>query len=210
VSIESPETKLLTRGNLAKAASLLQSGNLVAFPTDTFFALGAILTESAVSSLFAVKGRMAGNPVPVLLSSADQAEAVAEEFPHEARKLARAFWPGPLTLVLPARTSVPGTVTANTGTVGVRVPSHPVAMELISKVGSPVTGTSANVSGMPPAKTGAEVMAQLNGKIAAIVDAPCGTHVQPSTVVRFDGTGLNIIRVGAVSEDELLRVLNTG
>ena len=209
MSTESTETELLTCGNLSQAADLLRSGKLVAFPTDTFFALGAVLTESAVSSLFAVKGRMAGNPVPVLLSSADQVDAVAEEFPNEARKLAREFWPGPLTLVLPARASVPNSVTANTGTVGVRIPAHAVATELISKVGSPVTGTSANMSGMPPGKTAAEVVAQLSGKIAAIVDAPCGDHVQPSTVVRFDGTGLDIIRVGAISEDELLRVLNT-
>jgi L-threonylcarbamoyladenylate synthase len=209
VSSESSETQLLAHADLSRAADLLRSGNLVAFPTDTFFALGAVLTESAVSSLFAVKGRMAGNPVPVLLSSADQIDAVAEEFPDEARKLAGEFWPGPLTLVLPARDSVPTSVTAHTGTVGVRVPAHAVATELISKVGSPLTGTSANISGMPPGKTSAEVVAQLSGKIAAIVDAPCGDHVQPSTVVRFDGAGLTIIRVGAISEDQLLRVLNT-
>jgi L-threonylcarbamoyladenylate synthase len=202
------ETKLLSVEDLPEAATLLRSGNLVAFPTDTFFALGAILTESAVGNLFAVKGRMAGNPVPVLLSSEDQVDAVADDVPVEARKLAKEFWPGPLTLVLPAKLDVPGSVTANTGTVGVRVPLHRIATELIALVGSPVTGTSANVSGLAPCKSASEVMAQLGGKIAAIVDGPCGAHSEPSTVVRFLGDELNIVRVGAISEHQLRRVLD--
>lgn len=208
MSNSSSQTRLLTTAELPLAAELLRGGNLVAFPTDTFFALGAILTEAAVGKLFEVKGRMAGNPVPVLISSADQVDAVAQEFPQEAQKLAREFWPGPLTLVLPAKVAVPGTVTANTMTVGVRIPSHRLAIDFITLVGAPVTGTSANISGLQPCKSATEVMDQLGGKIAAVVDASCGDHVAPSTVVRFTDSGFIVVRVGALSENQLQRALN--
>ncbi len=184
-------------------------GKLVAFPTDTYFALGAILQETAVERLFDAKGRMAGNPVPVLLSSSAQAAQVSgKELSSVADILVRRFWPGPLTLVLPANSSVPGSVTAGTGKIGVRVPDHELARELISLVGSPVTGTSANLSGGDPCKSADEVLSQLGGVIDAVVDAPCGIHTAPSTVVSFDDEEFRILREGAIAEADIRQATN--
>jgi L-threonylcarbamoyladenylate synthase len=203
------EVAVLSAHELEQAAELMRSGKLVAFPTDTFFALGAVLAEAAVSALIDVKGRTPGNPVPVLLSTIDQVSAVADSFPDPAVALAKAFWPGPLTLVLPARVEVPINVTAGSGTVGVRVPDHLLARELIALVGRPVTGTSANLSGSPPCKTVNDVLSQLGGHINAVIDAPCGEHTMPSTVVAFPNNAsheIQIIRPGAISEADLRQV----
>lgn len=202
---------VLSRHELATAAEYLRSGRLVGFPTDTFFALGAVLTDAAISSLIEVKGRSSGNPVPVLLSSADQVQDVATSFSSSAAALAQAFWPGPLTLVLPARADLPAPVTAGTGSVGVRVPDHPLARELIALVGQPLTGTSANISGEQPCKTAKDVLHQLDGRISAVIDSLCGEHAEPSTVVRLsedNDTEIRVVRAGAISELELRRVLD--
>ncbi len=200
--------ELIRPSDLDRAAGLLRSGKLVAFPTDTFFALGAVIEDAPVRALFAAKGRMEGNPVPVLLASADQVGKVAETGPETAvaEALAREFWPGALTIVLPAKASVPESVTAGTGTVGVRVPNHALARQLMEAADSPLTGTSANLSGEQPCKTAAEVMAQLSDIIDAVVDAPCGEHTAPSTVVRFTGSRPEILRQGSVPEVEIARV----
>lgn len=202
--------KLIPPDDLDLAAGMLRAGKLVAFPTDTFFALGAVLTEQAISALYEAKGRMAGNPVPVLLSSADRAGQVAAEFPVPARTLAEAFWPGPLTLVLPARSDVPAIVTAGTGNVGLRVPRHRLAISLIALTGRAVTGTSANISGKPPCKTAGEVLEQVGHVIDAVVDAPCGEHGEPSTVVAFTGVEMKVIRHGAIPESRLREALAAG
>lgn len=212
VSADHTGVTVLSADDLEQAAALLRLGNLVAFPTDTFFALGAVLTGPAIAALFQVKRRMTGNPVPVLLSSVEQVPDVAASFPHLAVALAEAFWPGPLTLVLPARDDVPDGVTAGTGTVGVRVPDHQLARELISRVGGPVTGTSANLSGSPPCKRASDVLTQLGEQIRAVIDAPCGDHSAPSTVVGFSGDAgqeIRVIRTGAISEADLRRVMGS-
>ncbi len=201
------ETRLLQATEIDHAADSLRSGKLVAFPTDTFFALGAVLDDDPIASLFATKGRMAGNPVPVLLSSADQVSQVAAEFPEPASVLAKRFWPGPLTLVLPTRGEVPDSVTAGTGNIGVRVPDHELAIDLISRTGRPVTGTSANLSGQDPCKTAHEVQSQLAGSIDAILDGACGDHTAPSTVVSFVGGELQIFREGSISRQTLEEAL---
>lgn len=201
------KTRLIETNQPELAAELLVAGKLVAFPTDTFFALGAVLEDSAIASLFDTKGRMAGHPVPVLLSAAEQVEQVATSFPARARVLAEKFWPGPLTLVLPVRDGVPAAVSAGTGNVGVRVPDHSLAVELIAKTGRPVTGTSANLSGQPPCKTATEVLSQLDGKIDAVVNGECGEHSAPSTVIGLDGNKIRVLRQGSISEDVLKSTL---
>lgn len=199
-------TELIKSTNLAHAADLLRLGKLVAFPTDTFFALGAVLQEDAIEKLFDAKGRMAGNPVPVLLSSTEQVSHVAStEITGPTQALADAYWPGPLTLVLTAKSGVPAAVTASTGNVGVRVPDHELARSLIELVGSPVTGTSANLSGGEPCKTAKQVLSQLNGIIDTVVDAPCGAHASPSTVVSVESSAIRVLREGSISESEIRR-----
>ena len=187
---------------------MLSAGKLVAFPTDTFFALGAVLDEKAIAALFETKGRMASNPVPVLLAGDDQVSKVAKDFPDAARVLAERFWPGALTIILPARTEVPAAVSAGTGNVGVRVPELGLAVDLIGGTGRPVTGTSANLSGQPPCKSADEVLAQLDGKIDGVLNGHCGPHSAPSTVIGLKGNRIDVLRAGSISEDDLNRTLN--
>lgn len=197
-----------TSNGLEAAANMLREGQLVAFPTDTFFALGAnALDSSAISRLFEAKDRAETNPVPVLLGDISDVESVASQFSAEARALATAFWPGALTIVLPALSVVPDSVTAGTGTVGVRIPGHEIGRKLIQTAGVPVTGTSANLSGLPPCKTAADVLNQLSGRIACAIDSPCGEHSAPSTVVSLQGEDVKIIRQGSVSEREINEAL---
>jgi L-threonylcarbamoyladenylate synthase len=195
---------------LKTAAAALRAGRLVAFPTDTFFALGAsALDATAVRRIFRAKGRADGSPIPVLVASTEDAAAVVTEFPEAAAALARKFWPGPLTLVLPARREVSVEVTAGRGAVGVRVPAHDLARRLISLTSVPVTGTSANISGQPPCKTAAEVLAQLDGRVDHILDAPCGGHTMPSTVVDFASGRMRLIREGAIAYDILQKAIDS-
>lgn len=197
-----------TDQGLADAGANLREGRLVALPTDTFFALGAnALDGTAISRLFKAKGRPETNPVPVLLGDFRDVGSVASDFPDQAKALASNFWPGALTIVLPALAEVPDSVTAGAGTVGVRVPDHEIARKLIQIAGVPVTGTSANLSGQPPCKTADEVANQLSGRITCIVDAPCGVHSAPSTVVSLTGGAIKIIRDGSISERQIREAL---
>ena len=193
---------------IEQAAEALREGKLVAFPTDTFFALGAnALNADAVSQLFEAKGRAETNPIPVLLGMASDAYSVVADMPIEAQRLAERLWPGALTVVLPARPNVPAAVTAGTGTVGVRVPDNEIARRLIETAGVPVTGTSANISGQPPCKTAAEVLAQMGDKIAFAIDAPCGEHTAPSTVISLSNGAIKIIREGSIGRREIEEAL---
>lgn len=206
-SVALPDTRLIKPDDIEAAATLLRQGKLVAFPTDTFFALGAVITDESIAALFRSKGRMPDNPVPVLVSSVEQVEQVATEFSDQALVLAKAFWPGALTIVFPARADVPESVTAGTKTVGVRVPEHGLARDLISAVGSPLTGTSANISGQSPTKSAGEVMQQLDGVLDGVIDANCGPHNQPSTVIKFEDGQVKVLRAGSISESELNQAL---
>ena len=198
-----------TRAEIEEAANLIRSGKLVAFPTDTFYALGAnALDGAAVEKLYVAKGRGGDKPVPVLLASAEDVILVASSFPDRARALAERYWPGPLTLVLPARPEVPSRVTGGTGTVGVRVPDHELARRLVSTSRAPVTGTSANLSGNRPCKEAAEVRSQLGKHIDSVLEGKCGPHAEPSTVVDC-AIGLRVLREGAIPAQEILGHLSS-
>src|SRR5262245_26821160 len=135
---------------LEAAVRLLRAGRLVAYPTETFYGLGADATSSdAVERIFELKGRARSEPIPLILPGPEWLERVATEVPPAAPRLAAAFWPGPLTLIVPAASWIPGAVTAETDTVAVRVSSHPIASALASALGGPLTATSANKSGTP-------------------------------------------------------------
>lgn len=194
---------------LKQAADALRAGLLVAFPTDTFFALGAdALDPSAVARVFAAKGRAEASPLPVLVADVSGVEALAAEFPRTARQLADRFWPGPLTLVLPAKPGVPAAVTGGTGRVGIRVPGHAVARRLIQMAGIPVTGTSANRTGQPPCKDLGAVLSQLGKSLDYAVNGDCGKHGSASTVVDFTGQDTVVLREGAISA-EMVRQAET-
>jgi L-threonylcarbamoyladenylate synthase len=184
---------------MRQAAQVLRNGGLLAFPTETFYGLGAAgLDAVAVRRVFAVKGRPASMPLLLLVDSRAMAASVATEIPPRASELMARHWPGALTLVLGAAPGVPAEVTAGTGTVGVRVPAHAVARALVRALGEPVTAPSANPTGAPPPVTAGEVLAQLGGAIDLILDAGATPGGTPSTVLDVTVDPPRVIRQGAV------------
>jgi L-threonylcarbamoyladenylate synthase len=191
---------------LEKAVSALNRGGLVAFPTDTLYALGAhAFMEEAVSRVYEAKGRPQGMALPLLLGSPGEIDRVAVDVPQAAWDLAERFWPGAVTMVLYKAPSVSSTITGGRDTVAVRVPSHPLALALMQGVGAPLTGTSANRSGGPDPVT-AEVVRQHLGEAVDVVldEGPC-TLAEASTIVDMTAEPPRIVRAGAVSRAELER-----
>lgn len=187
------------------AVELLRRGELVAFPTDTVYGLGAIAFDSgAVESIYLVKGRPDEKAIPVLLASAEELSLVAASAGMSAMRLAGRFWPGPLTLVVPKARAVPEAVAG--ATVGVRVPDHAVARALLSAAG-PLAVTSANLSRAPNPATAAEVFEQLGGRIAMILDGGKTQGGIPSTVVDCTTEDLRILREGPLTMEDLVRAL---
>ena len=196
---------------LQKAAALLQAGGLVAFPTETVYGLGADATSgTAVARIYEAKGRPSFNPL--IAHVADLAAAQREgSFSHQALALARAFWPGPLTLVVPVASSCSVSELARAGlsSVALRVPAHPVARDLILRAGRPIAAPSANVSGHISPTLAAHVAADLWGRIDLILDGgPAGIGVE-STIVSCLGGKVHILRPGAVTRADIERVLGT-
>ena len=188
------------------AARVLRAGGLVALPTETFYGLGAhAFDERAVARIFEVKGRPAEKPLLVLVDSFEMVARVAREVPDLGRRLAARYWPGPLTLVLPAHPAVPAALTAGTGTIGVRLSGHAVARALVAAVGAPVTAPSANLHGGASPRTADEVIAALGGGIDLVLDGGATPGGPPSTVLDLTGAGPAILRPGAVvlSADDL-------
>lgn len=186
-------------GALADAARTLARGDLVAFPTETFYGLGAAaLDRAAVRRVFDAKGRAADKPLLVLVDSVAMCEALVVEVGPVARALVARHWPGALTLVFRARPHVPREVTAGTGTVGVRLSAHPVARGLVAALGQPVTAPSANPAGAPPPTTAAEALAGLEGRLALVLDGGPTPGGAPSTVLDVTVDPPRVIRQGAV------------
>lgn len=190
---------------LEQAAALLHAGGLVAFPTDTVYGLGAALFNvQAIEQLYIVKGRDAAKAIAVLVGDESALGQVAGVLSGVAARLARRFWPGPLTLVVAAHPSLPASLSP-LPTVGVRMPDHPVALALLRHTG-PLAVTSANLSGEPSATTAEEVYAQLKGRIPFILDGGQTPGGRPSTVVDCTGRELVILRQGPISLQLLLEV----
>jgi L-threonylcarbamoyladenylate synthase len=186
---------------LGRAVEVLRAGGLVAFPTETFYGLGAsALDGAAVKAVFLVKGRAESKPVLVLVDSPEMVTRVAE-VSERARRLMARHWPGALTLVLPARPVLPAELTAGTGTIGVRLSSHPVARGLVRALGGPVTAPSANLSGAAPPTTAAEVLRAFGGAIALVLDGGITPGGQPSTVLDVSVDPPRVIRQGPVKVD---------
>ncbi|HSE93809.1 MAG TPA: L-threonylcarbamoyladenylate synthase [Methylomirabilota bacterium] len=193
VDSEAPEP-----GVLSRAAGVLEAGGLVAFPTETFYGLGAsALDADAVRRVFALKGRPESRPLLVLVDGVPAAERIAEVPPH-ARALMDRYWPGALTLVLRARPIVPDEVTAATGTVGVRVPAHAVARGLAHALGGPVTAPSANPTGAKAPTTAAEVRRYFDSRLPLVLDGGPTTGGLPSTVLDVTVDPPRLLRAGAV------------
>ncbi len=164
-------------------------GNVIALPTETFYALAADLYNlRAVERIFQIKGRPDWKALLVLIESVDQAPVISESIPWVFYEIAERFWPGPLTLILPAAKRVPLKVTGGTGTVGMRVPDQPFTRRVIGEIHLPIIGTSANLSGYPSCSSADEVLGQLGGKIELVVDSGDLPGMAPSTVLDLTST----------------------
>lgn len=201
-----------TPDTLARAARLLRAGELVAFPTETVYGLGADAgNAAAVRAIFAAKGRPADHPVIVHVKDADAATAWTRAMPRGARLLADAFWPGPLTIIVPRAAHVPDAVTGGQDSVGLRVPSHPVAQALLRAFadagGRGIAAPSANRFGRISPTTAQHVREDLGGEVALIVDGgACDVGIE-STIVAFVDGAPQLLRPGGIGEDALARVL---
>ncbi len=196
------------REQVEPAARIVAQGGLVVYPTDTVYGLGTNpLDEEAVRRLFQAKRRPPGKPVPILVSSLRAAERIAV-LSDVARRLAERFWPGPLTIVVPARPGLPCVVTGCTGRVGVRMPAHDVALELIEASGGVLVGTSANISGRPSPRTAEEAIRELGDRVDVVIDAGPTPGGVPSTVVQVEEDGsIRLIRRGPISLEQMVREL---
>ncbi|MGH7894569.1 MAG: L-threonylcarbamoyladenylate synthase [Candidatus Binatia bacterium] len=193
--------------SVAAASAVLASGALVVFPTESVYGLGVdAASADAVDRLLAVRGREAGKPILVLVSDMAMVRAIAAEIPPAAARLAARLWPGPLTLVLPARPDVPEGLTAGTGTIGVRLPGHATARMLVAALGRPVTAPSANPRGRRPATTVGEAVAYFGERVGAYID---GGRLGggASTVVAIEGDRVRVLRGGLVDEATIRRTL---
>ena len=204
-------TALIPRGQGALAAELLRQGRLAALPTETVYGLAADATqETAVQAVYEAKGRPEQKPLNVLVDGMDMAEAVCRDIPEDAYKLARAFWPGPLTMVLWGNGTLPPIVAAGGATQGVRCPDHPDTLAVLRALGRPLACPSANLSGQPSPKSAGEVLAQLAGKIGAVLDGgPCCVGVE-STILDLTAAPYRVLRRGGLGRERIEAVLGPG
>ena len=205
---EPPHIKAATDETIAEAVALLKAGELVAFPTETVYGLGADASNAeAVAKIFKAKGRPANHPVIVHVASGEDIDAFAREIPEVARKFARQFWPGPLTLVLKRAEGVPDAVTGGQDTVAIRVPSHPVAQALLAAFGGGIAAPSANKFGRVSPTTAEHVGADFGRSIALILDGGAAQVGIESTIVDLSGEAPRLLRPGGVPAAAIEQVL---
>lgn len=197
------------RASIARAAGLLRAGELVAFPTDTVYGVAAVADQpGAVARLYVAKGRPPEKAIPLLLADVQDLGAVVDQVGDRVHRLVARFWPGGLTLILPKSDAVPAEVSP-TPNVAVRLPDLPLTRQIIAAVGTPLAVTSANQSGQPSTRTAAEVMAQLGGRIAAVIDGGTCPGGVPSTILDCTTDPPRVLRTGAISLEILHQVTPT-
>ena len=204
------KTVVIVNDDLSFAAETLISGGLVGVPTETVYGLaGNGLDASAVAKIYEVKGRPEVKPLSLLVPGLDVAATVCAHIPKSAQLLAEAFWPGPLTIILPKRDYVPDIVTAGGDSIGVRCPDHPLTLELLCTAGIPAAAPSANISDMPSPKCAEDVLGYFDGKIECIIDGGrCELGVE-STIVSLMTEQYKILRQGALPEEDIRRILES-
>jgi len=187
-----------------RVAQAILRGGVAAFPTETFYGLGADAgNDEALQKIFQIKGREDNKPLLVLIAEREWLPGLVRSIPPVAARLMEKFWPGPLTLVFEASPELSILLTAGTGTVGVRISPHPVAQALVRAVGRAITATSANLSGQPSASVAAEVLRTIGNRVDAILDGGQTAGGLGSTVVDVSGASCRILRQGAVTRAEL-------
>jgi L-threonylcarbamoyladenylate synthase len=194
---------------LSKAVEILANGGIIAYPTETFYGLGADATnEKAIEKIFAVKGRNFKNPVSLIIGQADDIYPLVQDLPETAQKLMAAFWPGALTIVFLAANNVSPLLMAGSGKIGLRVSSHPLAREIVQKLKRPLTATSANLSGAAECVKASEVAEQIGDIIDAIVDLGDTPGTKGSTIIDVTCDPPVILREGAISRKTIEKFIN--
>lgn len=205
INSENPEAALV-----AYAAEQIKSGQVLGMPTDTFYGLAADpFNLRAVERVYEIKSRSRHKPLSLLIESEEQAEMLARDpLPDNFFILARKFWPGPLTIIVPAASRLPLKVTANTGNIAIRIPQAKIPLQVIRAAGVPITATSANLSGESECTTAAAVLQQLEGRIPIVVDGGTSPREVASTIVDLseDG-GWRLLRQGAIPRQEIVELL---
>jgi L-threonylcarbamoyladenylate synthase len=187
-----------------KAAELIRSGKIVVYPTETFYGLGTdALSSPAVENIFILKGREPGKPIPVLVADREMLEKIVPRVERRAEDLIHKFWPGPLTLIFRARKILPVNLTAGIGKIGVRISSHPVAHQLCRRAGCPITTTSANPAGKPPARSGTQVERYFSSRVDLILEAGRLAGKKGSTVLDLTCHPAILVREGEITRKEL-------
>jgi L-threonylcarbamoyladenylate synthase len=195
ISADNSEEKIINR-----AVEILADGGIIAYPTETFYGLGADATNpKAIQKIFAVKGRNFKNPISLIIGKPDDIYPLVQDIPESAKKLMAAFWPGALTIVFSATDSVSSILTAGSGKIGLRVSSHPGARGIVQKLQRPLTATSANLSGAPECIRASEVADQIGDKIDAIVDLGNTPGTTGSTIIDVTCDPAVILREGAIN-----------
>jgi L-threonylcarbamoyladenylate synthase len=208
---ENSRPKSATAEALAQAVAALNRGGVIVFPTETLYGLGAdALNAAAVGKIYRLKERDTSSPIPVLVADQEMLLSLVGAIPVVARKLMERFWPGPLTLVLPARKEIPKPLLNAVGGIGVRISSQPIAMRLVKALGRPLTATSANPSGQAPARTVEEARNYFAAKIDVYVDGGTLASKSGSTVAEVVGNKIRIIREGEIGKNSLEHIIGKG
>jgi L-threonylcarbamoyladenylate synthase len=187
---------------------LLGKGDVVVFPTDTIYGIGAsIAQESGIKKIFQVKSRSPQKPIMIYVTSFEQLQQVTQKIPGSTIESLRKIWPGAMSGIFPKTEIVPSFVTSGKDTVAVRIPNHQLCLELVRRVGHPLAVTSANISGMETQKTAPEVAAQLGEQVPLVLDGGPNPEQQPSTLVDFTGSTAQLLREGAFPESKLRQAI---
>lgn len=185
--------------SLQEAEATLRRGGVVAFPTETYYGLAVDpYNQEAVAKIFQVKKRDLGKPLMLLIEQEAQLDNLVENIPVQYKPLIKKYWPGPLTLIFSAKANISAHVTCSKGTVGIRISSHPVALALVGRVGHPITATSANISGKPPAKSAGEVAQMFGDTLDYILDGGETAAGLCSTIVGLQDDRLSLFRAGQI------------
>lgn len=194
---------------LSRTAHILRQGGVVAIPTETYYGLAADpFCEEALKKIFILKQRPLKKPLLTIINDISQLQLLVAEIPLPFHNLMTSFWPGPLTLIFPARPSLSSLLTAGTATIGVRLSSHPIARELLRSFGGPLTATSANISGQTPAVSVLDLKVQFGQKLDGVIDGGTLPGACGSTIVGYDGRDITIIRAGVIPTDRIRGALH--
>jgi L-threonylcarbamoyladenylate synthase len=194
---------------LSRAAEIIIAGGVVAYPTETFYGLGADATnEKAIQKIYAIKGRNFASPISVIIDSREKLYPLVEEVPACALKLIESFWPGPLTIIFKASAYIPQILTAGSGKIGIRISSHTGARTLAQKINRPLTATSANISASPECSTAGEVARQIGNEVDAILDLGNTRGGKGSTIIDVTLKPPQILRAGVIDRLTLGKLID--